>query len=369
MYIFDRYFKYFINKICGILIVVILILLAFFLGLWKADAAEINYSSANYQVGYTSLLNGTTSNTGYRDLGSGYVFDGNSYLSTLYLQTFGNNSIIFKEGNTYTFTYLVNFNPKYELNEYHFDKTQLTWYGNTSASSSGLSTEYISNGSINVENVMTGSQSNYQMKFTFSFTPTADIKYTLFRLQFPTQSISSPAFSCGSISSSCPYVLTSFNVVSLIITEETGTAGAIQNQTNIIINNQNQNTDKVIDNINNSDTTNSESEGAGFFNDFQVNDNGGISGIITAPLTLINGLVSANNKCNNLNFNMAFLGKSKGVSLPSGCIMWQKAPQAVVTTYQMLVCGLLSYILMINLYKDIEDLKNPKDEEVDTLDL
>ena len=369
MYIFNRIFNNLVNKICWLLLIIIVALTFFFLGLWKADAAEISYSSASYQLGNISLLSGSSSNSGYQNLGTSYVYDGNSYLNVLYLQTFGNSSIIFKEGNTYTFTYLINFNPKYDLSEYHFDKTTLLWYGNTSASNSTLNSDYISNGTINIENITDGSYQNYQMRFTFSFTPTTDLKYVLFRLQFPVQSTSSPSFSCGSASGSCPYVLNSFNVLSLKINEETGTAGAIQNQTNIIINNQNQNTDKVIDSITDNNTDTSEEEGAGFFNDFELNDNGGISGIVTAPLTVINGLVEGNNQCANLTFDIKAFGYQKNVSLPSGCIVWDKAPDSVEVLYQTLICGLFAYIIGTNLFKDIENLKDPKESEVDTLDL
>lgn len=131
----------------------------------------------------------------------------------------------------------------------------------------------------------------------------------------------------------------------------------------------NEKLDEVNDNITSDNTDKADNQGSGFFNDFATSDNGGISGIITAPLTLINGMVDGNNKCDNLEINLSFLGKNKEVYLPSGCIMWNKAPDSAVALYQTLLCGVFGYILMINLFKEIQDLKNPKDEEVDTLDL
>lgn len=385
MYIFDRYFKYFINKICAILLIVILILLAFFLGLNSVSAAEISYSSADYQVKKCSVLDNSCTKTNPINFGTSELFE-YQYLDVLYFNTYGNNNIIFKEGNTYTFTYIVAFNPKYDFELYDFNKSTIYWYGNTSASDSPLNSTYISNGSLKVDNITTGDFSNYQVRFTFSFAPTTDIKYTHFIVDFPN-------FQCGVPDGTCPYAMNSVRVVSLNILEETGISAAIQNQTNIlinnqnqntndIINNQNQNTDKVVseqektnekldelnDNITSDNTSGGESEGSSFFNDFEVNDNGGISGIITSPLRVINKMLDSNT-CENLTFNLNFLGKNKQVSLPSGCILWNKAPQTAVTIYQTLLCGLFSYILATNLFKDIEKLKNPKESEVDTLDL
>lgn len=385
MYYFNRFFNIFINKICGILIVIILILVAFFLGLNTASAAEINYSTADYQVKQCSVLDNSCSKTNPVNFGTSTFFE-YQYLDVLYFNTYGNNNIIFKEGNTYTFTYIVAFNPKYDFELYDFNKSTIYWYGNTSASSSPLNSTYISNGSLKVDNIVSGDFSNYQVRFTFSFSPTTDIKYTHFIVDFPN-------FGCGVPDGVCPYAMNSVRVVSLNIIEETGTAAAIQNQTNILINNQNQNTNEIINNQNQNtdkvvseqektnekldelnqnvtsdDTSGGESTGSSFFNDFDVNDNGGISGIITSPLRVINKMLDSNT-CENLTFNLNFLGKNKEVSLPSGCILWNKAPQSAVTIYQTLLCGLFSYILATNLFKDIEKLKNPKESEVDTLDL
>ena len=41
-------------------------------------------------------------------------------------------------------------------------------------------------------------------------------------------------------------------------------------------------------------------------NDFSYTDNGGISGIITKPLVLINSLLSNNNSCSDLTFGIKF---------------------------------------------------------------
>lgn len=126
----------------------------------------------------------------------------------------------------------------------------------------------------------------------------------------------------------------------------------------------NEKLDELNDSINDDNVSGATNTGNDFFDNFNSKDNGGISRIVTMPLTLINGLISGGT-CSNLEFEV--LGKE--VYFPSGCILWQNAPSSIVTIYRTIICGLFSYILAIHLFKDIEDLKNPNKEEVSTLDL
>ena len=144
---------------------------------------------------------------------------------------------------------------------------------------------------------------------------------------------------------------------------------SLDKNTNDIIENDNQNTQDIIDSqdkINDSLTDdNVETDDAtGFFDDFTTEDNGGISGIVTAPLTMINSLLQTGT-CTDLSFSI--LGKD--VYLPCGSILWNLVPSAILIVYQTIVCGYFSYILLKSLFKDIEKLKNPNNSEVSTLDL
>jgi len=124
----------------------------------------------------------------------------------------------------------------------------------------------------------------------------------------------------------------------------------------------------INDSINNSNVDNGT--GSDFFNDFQSQDNGGISGIITKPLVLINSLLSSNNSCNNLSLSISFPGQeTKNVSFPSGCILWNNVPSTVINIYQIFVVGFCSYYLLKRLFKDVEDLKNPEKDNVEVIDL
>lgn len=110
--------------------------------------------------------------------------------------------------------------------------------------------------------------------------------------------------------------------------------------------------------------------GSDFFNNFDTDDNGGISAIITKPLVLINSLLSNNNSCSNLSFSIGFPNHpSKTVSFPSGCILWDSVPSTVVNIYHMFIVGFCSYFLLKRLFKDVEDLKNPENDKVEVIDL
>ena len=131
-------------------------------------------------------------------------------------------------------------------------------------------------------------------------------------------------------------------------------------------------TNEKLDNINNSINNNNVDGGVGsdFFNDFSSQDNGGISGIISKPLVLINALLSNNNSCSALTFGIKFPNiANKNVSLPSGCILWNSVPNNVVNIYQIFVVGFCSYYLLKRLFKDVEDLKNPEKDNVEVIDL
>lgn len=100
-----------------------------------------------------------------------------------------------------------------------------------------------------------------------------------------------------------------------------------------------------------------------FFNDFS-DDNHGLSGVLTAPLTVIRNL-NDGSTCDPLTFTVF----NTSVSMPSGCILWDQVPSGVENVYYIFIGGFLAYILVTRLWHDINDLKDPNKSEVDTLDL
>lgn len=146
---------------------------------------------------------------------------------------------------------------------------------------------------------------------------------------------------------------------------------ADSSDTNIIIDNNNKNTQDIIDNQKENtdkildDNVDSSNENASsFFDNFTLEDNGGISSIVTAPLKVIQGLISGGT-CSNLEFSVF----NKELYFPSGCILWNNCPEPILVLYHTLICGFFSYFIGLSLFKDIESLKNPNDSGVSTLDL
>lgn len=146
--------------------------------------------------------------------------------------------------------------------------------------------------------------------------------------------------------------------------------------TNVIINNQNKNQqetndrlDKIDNSLTDDDITDSQNTANSFFNDFDIKDNGGISSIVTMPLKLINSLVVGSSSCDSLTTDITFLDNTTKLSIPSGCIIWNKVPNNVLIIVQLMIYAVPTYILLKKLFKDIENLKSPNQSEVSTLDL
>lgn len=139
----------------------------------------------------------------------------------------------------------------------------------------------------------------------------------------------------------------------------------IINQNNTIINNQEDiknNTEDIKDTLkdDNIDTSKSNS----FFSNFTDEDNGGISGVVTAPLRFIRKIT---NTCTPFTLKVM----EQDVTLPCGnTLFWDKPEVATFkTTWNALVGGAILYALVVKLFKVISDLKNPDSSKVEVLDL
>lgn len=120
--------------------------------------------------------------------------------------------------------------------------------------------------------------------------------------------------------------------------------------------------DEMNDNITNSNTSDADNKGSSFFDGFNTTDHGGISGIVTAPLTSINQLL--NGTCVPLTTTY----KGKELSLPCGYDFWNKMPE-IRNFWNLIGGGLLCYSIIIKLFKLIEKMKNPDDDRVEVLEL
>lgn len=154
-----------------------------------------------------------------------------------------------------------------------------------------------------------------------------------------------------------------------IISSEDGTQAIInQNQTIIDQNNtqiqQGQETNENLEDIKDAITDDSidVSTGNSFFDDFEVSDNGGISSVVTAPLSAIEKMVSGT--CSPIKGSY----RGKEFSLPCGNTFWSEMPD-VKQFLNIVLGGFLCYGILAKLYLLIDRLKDPEDDRVDVMKL
>ena len=94
------------------------------------------------------------------------------------------------------------------------------------------------------------------------------------------------------------------------------------------------------------------------FLDTTIN-NHGVSSIVTAPITLLNGMLSASESCSPLSFNITLGGTTKQVSLPCGSILWNSVSSSTESLINVVIWGLLGFYVCIDLYKFVQDLHDP----------
>lgn len=112
-----------------------------------------------------------------------------------------------------------------------------------------------------------------------------------------------------------------------------------------------------------SDDVDSENAG-GFFSNFDTEDNGGISSVITAPLVFVRKLT---NTCESIKFDV--LGAN--VELPCGdTLFWNKEKvQDLRNLWNIIFSGAFIFILLKKVFKVIENIKDPSSDKVEVMNL
>ena len=143
-------------------------------------------------------------------------------------------------------------------------------------------------------------------------------------------------------------------------TEQTN---AIKEQTEKI-EEQIEKTEEINNSINNSDTTDASNSASGFFDNFEDNDYG-LSGVISAPLQLINRITS--NSCSSLTLEIPFVNKT--LTLPCMNSIYQEFFGSFLTIYQTITFGIVAYWVCVQIYALVKNFKNPDKDEIEVLDL
>lgn len=129
------------------------------------------------------------------------------------------------------------------------------------------------------------------------------------------------------------------------------------NGNNAIVNSSNN-----INNTLNDDSVDND-QASSFFDDFQA-DSHGLSGIITAPLRLIQSLSSSS--CSPLELPLPFVNQN--AILPCMSTVYSQFA-TFYSLWQLITTGIIAYYILIKLFGHIKGLQNPDDDRIEVLQL
>ena len=120
----------------------------------------------------------------------------------------------------------------------------------------------------------------------------------------------------------------------------------------------------INDNIMDSDVGGASDSFGGFFDNFE-DDNYGLSDIIKTPLTFIQGL--STQTCTPITLPLPFVDQN--LILPCIKPIFQEHFSPLLTVYQLITFGIISYFIVINIFKTVRGFKNPDSNNVEVLEL
>lgn len=126
----------------------------------------------------------------------------------------------------------------------------------------------------------------------------------------------------------------------------------------------NQAINDVNDTLKDDDTKGAQDSAGGFFNDFTT-DMHGLTGIITAPLSLISSITSSS--CSPLVIPLPYVDKD--LTLPCMGTIYSEYFGSFLTIYQIITFGIVAYWVCVRIFNLVKDFKNPDHDEIEVLDL
>lgn len=143
------------------------------------------------------------------------------------------------------------------------------------------------------------------------------------------------------------------------------------NDNQAIINNNNQNQEQThqdMQNINNSLNNNNVSganqDANSFVNNQAFQDNTGLTGIITAPLSVINSLTSS---CSPIRLTIPYLDTN--VDLPCIGDLLASKMGALIQLVKVVINGYICYLIGLDMFKIVKHARDPDDDRIEVLDL
>ncbi len=121
----------------------------------------------------------------------------------------------------------------------------------------------------------------------------------------------------------------------------------------------------VTDAITDNDIGDSTSDASDFITNFNTNTFG-LTSIVTAPLTLIQSLTSS--ACTDLELPLPFLNNKK-LTLPCMTTIYSTYFGSFFTIYQTITYGIIAYWVIVRIFNQVKDFKNPEHDEIEVVDL
>lgn len=194
-----------------------------------------------------------------------------------------------------------------------------------------------------------------------------------FNVSYTFSSLMGPNMDAGTVSGQTVNISFSRKVV-FEIDEQQATTDAINNQTQV---------------IQDSNTTSEANDTVSFFNSYSNESESQLSQVISAPLTLLNNLITGTDT------KLCFTLKGKQSCIPSGRIIWGKTSRttfnvgsltyhpiwfgsgdnitngitAFVALFNLVVGGFLAYKMLLSLYRMVDDMLNPTNNRIEVLKL
>lgn len=353
--------------------IVMLAIVGFLCGGLKVDASSITPDHSRLDLGYrqcgTSGRNCVNTSSGWTNIPgtitTGFYGGGNQSIYNFHFQTFGNSSVVFNQDNTYTlkYTFVVtntswsgyNYNSLYTYLTKNFKVDRLA--GNTDASSSGQNDDLIRTYSYSFNK----SSDNNAYILTITFVPSANLKFV--SPYFRDKSWD-PSHNGTDVITNGPYGFSAskVQVKSVKMSYTTGTTGAINQQTEVIIQGNeeiNQNLEEIDDTLKD-DSIDSPNDMISDFEDM-LPENGVITQLIGLPITLYTKVLnSINGTCNQFN-----LGNLYGTNLIIPCIdINTYLGNTLWNTIDIIISGVFVLTIARKMIKAFENFTSMKDGDV-----
>lgn len=148
-------------------------------------------------------------------------------------------------------------------------------------------------------------------------------------------------------------IINKLNDINNKLTQQNTTAQQISNNTNEIKND-----------IKSDNTSGAEGSADDLKNNSAFQDNTGLSGVISMPLTFVNSLT---NTCQPINLNIPYMDVD--VTIPCmQSVITDKMP-LLANLIKIIVNGFIVYRILLDIFQIVRNAKNPEDDRIEVLDL